>query len=203
MNITEDKTEYNDQQFEKLDMAGAELQAYYFENCQFSQCNFSETKFNRCKFIDCEFLNCNLSLIKVSHSSFVNVVFEKSKLLGVNWCYAAWPTISLPSPINFYQCDISLSTFYELDLTHIIFENCKAHEVDFREADMTSANFSYADLFGSQFVHTNLSGADFTEAVNYQIDVLENKVKNATFSFPEVVNLLSTFELKVIGLDDT
>lgn len=201
MKIKDTQSEYSNCHFEQLQMSEKQLEEFVFEDCKFTKCNFSETEFINCKFVDCEFFFCNLSTIKISRSTFINVAFEDSKVIGVNWSFAYWPQISLPSPIHFLRCDISLSSFFELSLAEMTLEGCKAHEVDFRESDFTSANFAYTDFLGSQFVRTKLIGADFTESINYQIDTELNNIKNAKFSFPEVVSLLNSLEIEIIGLE--
>jgi len=200
--ISNVQTEYEEIVFEKLDMPEQMLEGYRFDQCKFSKCNFNEATFKQCQFIDCEFLHCNLSLIKVNQSSFLNAVFEDSKVIGVNWSYGQWPQVKLPSPIHFHRCDISLSSFFELSLAEITIEDCKAHEVDFREADLSQANLAYTDFLGSQFVRTKLISADFTEAVNYNIDIELNDIRKATFSFPEAISLLNSLEINIIGLDN-
>ena len=52
-------------------------------------------------------------------------------------------------------------------------------------------------------MHTNLSSADFSGAQNYQIDANENTIKKAIFSLPEALSLLSTFDIKIQGYNDT
>ena len=200
--LIKDKKDYTDNTFVNLNVANKTLEGISFENCKFSQCDFSETKLTKCKFVDCEFVSCNLSLMKVSHSIFSQIDFDRSKMLGVNWTEAKWPQISLNSPINFYQCNISQSSFFGLHLNEIVIEACKAQEVDFREATLSYANFTQTDFNKSLFIHTDLNCADFTEAVNYNIDPVMNKLKKAKFSFPEVVALLNFLEIDIDGLGD-
>ncbi len=202
MKISDTQLAYADQQFEKLEKSKHLFKSYEFENCQFTQCDFSEATFNHCKFIDCEFIRCNLGLLKPAYSSFINTVFEECKAIGINWSEASLPQFTMPSPIYFYRCDVSHSSFFQLKLPELILEDCKAHGVDFREADLSKSNLAYSDFNGCQFVRTNLTQADFTEAINYVIDVELNIIKQATFSFPEVVNLLRSLDINIIGQED-
>ena len=75
--------------------------------------------------------------------------------------------------------------------------NCKSFEVDFRQANLKDANFSQTDLSKSLFMHTDLTNADFTQSLNYKIDPAYNKLKNAKFSFPEVIALLDNLDIEI------
>lgn len=196
------ETNHHERTFEKLDLTNEELHHFTFEECKFIKCDFSESQWLSCRLIDCEFINCNVSLIKLTDTSFNNVVFDNSKCVGINWSYARWPQVKLLSPINFHQCDISLSSFYSLCLKEITIENSKSHEVDFRECDLSDANLAYTDFLGSQFVKTNIESADFSEATNYDIDIHSNRIKNAKFSFPEVVRLLNCLDIHIANFGD-
>jgi len=85
-----------------------------------------------------------------------------------------------------------------LSLSDLVIEECKAHNVDFREGDFSNGNFTYSDLTGSLFSNTKLLKADFTEAVNYDIDIFNNVLKQAKFTRFEAVNLLSALEIELV-----
>jgi uncharacterized protein YjbI with pentapeptide repeats len=121
-------------------------------------------------------------------------------MTGINWAQAHWTTIALTSLIFFNYCDISYSNFYELKLTELSLLNCKAQHVDFRGGDLAQSNFTGTDFANSEFMHTKLQAADFREAVNYNINPVENNVTEAKFSFPDVVNLLHSFEIDITGI---
>lgn len=189
--------EFYNLKFEDLKLESVELISKTFENCCFSKSTFTETKFTGCKFIDCEFTSCNLSSIQIKNTSFSDVVFEESKLIGINWTQAKWPLVKLTSSIKFYRCNISHSSFYELDLQEIVIEECKAHDVDFRLGNFSNGSFILSDLEGSMFVNTKLYAANFKEAINYQINPNENDIRKGKFSIPEVLNLLGSFQIEM------
>ncbi len=168
-----------------------------FEDCKFISCNFSETQFIQCKFIDCEFKSSNLNLVKLDKSKFIETVFKDCKIIGVNWTSLDWGSYSIVSPIFFESCDISFSVFNSLKLHELSLQDCKAHDVDFSDCDLKGANFFRTDLKESRFVLCKLDNCNFQEAVNYYIDPLENSIKGAKFSSPEVLSLLSAFEIKI------
>lgn len=189
---------YADKKFINLSFPEQEIFSVEFDRCVFDECNFTDSQFINCKFSECKFINCNLSLIKVKGSSFLDVVFRESKMIGINWTEAAWPKIKLSSPIEFYQCKLDNSSFFALSIEEIILRECSAKEVDFREADCSAADFSLTDFVGSHFGKTNLSTANFSDAINYQIDLFLNQIKGATFTLPEATRLLDSLDIQLI-----
>jgi fluoroquinolone resistance protein len=194
------KVNYFEQTFVKLDCSSKTIQNKLFENCRFKHCNFDNSKLLNCKFVDCEFIHCTLNTIVITDTMFSQVIFEHSKLMGINWATAKWPQVKLSSLINFYSCNISHSSFFCLGLAEISMQECKAHDVDFREADLSYGNFTHTDFYQSMFIKTNLMGADFSGAVNYNIDIRLNEVKKAIFNFPDAINLLHHFGIQINGL---
>jgi uncharacterized protein YjbI with pentapeptide repeats len=92
---------------------------------------------------------------------------------------------------------VSHSTFSRLTLKKLVMTSCTAHNVDFAEADLTQAKCNETDFTDSRFHNTNLTEADFSRAVGYAISPVTNKVKGAKFSLPDVLALLSAFEIVV------
>ncbi|MEH6550280.1 MAG: pentapeptide repeat-containing protein [Pseudomonadales bacterium] len=196
--ILEEKKEYWSETFEGLDYSEMEIADKEFDGCKFVGCNFSDSTFKRCNFVDCEFTKCNLSLVKIEYSKFADVVFNESKLIGINWIKVSWPRMVFTAPLKFYKSILNDNSFFELSLPELIIEECKAHNVDFRGGDFSRANFTYTDLTGCVFVRTNLSGADFSEATNYDIDIYENNIKQAKFSRFEAVSLLDSLDIELV-----
>lgn len=183
--------------FQDIDLTNEEILSREFDNCFFINCNFSESKFSHCKFYECRFVNCNLSLAKVNGCSFFDTSFEDSKLIGLNWTEAAWPTIKLSNPLKFYKCVLNDTSFFGLCLREISMTECQAHDVDFRETDCTDADFTQTDFENSLFGKTNLTRADFTDAINYNIDIFLNEIKKAKFSLPEATSLLNCLDIQL------
>lgn len=186
--------------FEKIRFSENIVSMRFFD-CEFHHCDFSKMSLQKCHFTDCNFIECNLSLLKVTLSAFINVAFDQCKMIGINWTAARWPQFKLNSPISFYHCNISDSSFYELGLSHLVLESCKAHHVDFRSADLSHSNMAYSDFTGASFGGTDLTAADFLGSENYAINLLENKVKGAKFSLPDALNLLDPLGVKIIDPD--
>lgn len=190
---------YVNQTFTNLTLEKEHHDRLDFENCKFIQCKFVEAVFSHTRFTDCDFTSCDLSLAKFPGCKFSEVSFKNSKLIGINWTELNWPLIKLTSPLYFYSCNLSHSSFYGLELSNLLIEECKAHDIDFRDANLSHASFAESDLLNSLFLHTNLNSANFTNAINYTIDPNENRIKRARFSFPDVLTLLNYFDIIIEG----
>ena len=189
--------EYIEQVFKKIDLSKKEVDSKEFTDCVFTECDFSENIFRSCKFEECRFQKCNLSLMKVIDCSFTSTTFEDSKIIGVNWTEMLWPKVRLSYPITFLRCNINSSTFIGLDLREIVIKECRAHDVDFRETDLRKADMTFTDFAKSQFFETNLTNANFTNAINYDIDIYQNKITKAKFTLPEALSLLDSMDIRL------
>lgn len=192
------KKDYFSQDFFQLKLSDHEINAMTFEECRFNDCNLSSACFKKCWFIDCRFENCNLSVAKFDFSRFVDVVFKDCKVIGINWTTVDWPTIALSSPLHFENCMLNDNSFLGLNLSRIVIKNCDAHDVDFRDGVFSDADFTHTDFANSLFNGTDLAGANFTEAFNYNINIMNNKIKNAKFSRFEAIRLLECLDIELI-----
>jgi len=190
--------DYYSKTFSHLSMNEQAIEGVEFEDCTFSECDFTEAVFKKCRFIECSFTQCNLSVITIAQSQFTEVSFEHCKLIGVDWTRAMWSQLRLSATLTFKHCVLNDSSFFGLSLDEIKLIECKAHEVDFRNASVCHAQFTYTDFTGSLFGKTNLSGADFTEAVNYDIDIFDNKLDKAKFTRHEAVRLLNGLDIELL-----
>ncbi len=113
------KTEYHDKVFTKQELAKKIFEGKRFENCKFEHCQFDDVTFLSCKFVDCEFIDCSLNNIKITNTAWNNVVFERCKMLGINWTEARWPQIKLTCP-NPTQNNIKKCTFSEPEVINLL-----------------------------------------------------------------------------------
>ena len=90
------------------------------------------------------------------------------------------------------MCDFST-----LKMKRSKFIECIIHKTDFVNADLAESDFSGSHLNGSKFHHTLLEKANLTGAIRYYIDPANNRLKQARFSYPDVLSLLAPFEIKV------
>jgi fluoroquinolone resistance protein len=199
-NLLESTHELFEQSLKDLNYDRQKLEEKIFESCRFEGCHFVETDFQRCQFIDCEFINCNLSNAKIKNCLFSEIVFDGCKLIGMNWTEVKWPLVKLTSPVKFYKSNLDDCSFFELDLSELTMEFCLAKRVDFRGSNLSHGSFVETDFEGALFLGTNIELCNFSDAVNYVIDPMQNKIKKAKFSMPEAMNLLLAFEIEVEGV---
>ena len=106
-----------------------------------------------------------------------------------------WENVISPTPMSFKSCNISYSSFMSLKLRNLSIIECEIYEVDFTECDLYGTDFTKSDLNGSRFQNTNLENCNFSDAINYNINPNENKIKGSKFSIPDVLNLLNPFKI--------
>jgi uncharacterized protein YjbI with pentapeptide repeats len=185
--------DFENKRFNKIVCPGQDLSRKEFSNCRFEKCDFSGCKFSGSLFVDCVFSGCDLSNIKVDSCGFQNVEFDGCKLLGVIFeeiksIFIKWA---------YKKCSIALCDFSHLNMKNSRFLECTIRETDFVDSDLAGSDLSGSDLQSSKFQNTNLEKADFRGAKNYYIDPTRNKLKQALFSYPEVLSLLASFGIKV------
>jgi len=179
-----------DQEFSGIDARGGVWADRFFEACVFKHVQLSDATFQRCRFVDCVFEDTDLSNLAVPGSSFREVSWRNSKLLGVDWTKA-----TALAHLSFIDCVLSYSSFIGLDLRRLRLEKCVAREIELGRANLADAVCRGTDFAGARFAGTNLTGADFCEAINYAFDPRDNMVKKAKFSLPEAMSLLYALDI--------
>ncbi|MDX5435684.1 MAG: pentapeptide repeat-containing protein [Pontibacter sp.] len=179
--------------FKATDFTEKSLPKGEYENCVFDGCVFQNSDLRGVVFIDCEFRNCDLSMANLLDAAFREVQFTGCKLLGLHFENCTKFLLSM----SFEDSQLNLSSFYKLSLKGAKFKNCNLREADFSEADLTSATFSHCDLTGATFDHTTLEKADLRTSTNYAIDPGKNRIRKARFSLPEVIGLLSGYDIDI------
>jgi fluoroquinolone resistance protein len=181
---------YYSEKFTKLSFLNETIGAITFEECYFSRCSFINCKFEKCKFLNCKLSESSLSAINPANSSFIEMKFSGSKVIGFDWTKS-----TKIEDLEFTDCQINYSNFKLLTLPKIKIVNCEAREVDFIETDMSDGIFKNTDFEKSRFFKTNLTNADFRGAKNYYIDVQNNMLKKTRFSLPEALSLLNSLDI--------
>lgn len=166
-----------------------------FTDCIFKGVDFKDSFFTSCLFLDCKFENCNLSNSRFPGTTFRDTHFKGCRLSGINWTEAS----NLVS-FSFDDCQINYSAFLGMNLDRLKCINSQAKGCDFSECSLKEADFSNTDLSESNFHHANCEKASFSDAKNYYIDPSVTKLKDAVFSFPEALSLLSSFKIKIDNL---
>ncbi len=188
--MTFDEEKYFQRTFTGLSSEKEEVASRVFEECEFKSCTFIETRFVKCVFLDCKFIECVLSAVKLLNSRFSRTGLHRCKAIGIDW-----PKAAKVDNLEFQGCKMDYSNFRFMKLPGTKIVGCEAKEVDFIEADLKGSDFRGTDFEKSVFFKTDLSGADFRNSRNYGIDVRNNTLKGARFSFPEVMGLFSGLDI--------
>ena len=98
----------------------------------------------------------------------------------------------------FLSCNLNYASFYQVNLKNTDFSESTIQEADFTEANLAGSVFNNCDLQNAVFDRTNLMGANLATASNYLINPTNNVVKNARFSYPGMVGLLASFNVKIV-----
>lgn len=162
------------------------VQAAEFENCHFQLIDFSNYSLNNYRFFDCQFSHCNFSLVQLVNSSFRNIEFNECKLLGLRFEQCQ----EFGTSMIFKKCILNHSSFYKIKAKNTVFNECSMVEVDFTSADLTGSIFDNCDLSNAQFDQTNLEKTDFTNALNFNINPITNKVRKAKFTRDNLMGLV-------------
>ncbi|GEM78003.1 pentapeptide repeat-containing protein [Vibrio superstes] len=190
--------QYYDKSFSKQTFAYEEFSNIEFEECEFVDCDFSGAKLSNCRFINCSFVRCNLSLIKIPNSRWYQVAFNESKLVGIDWTTAHWPSFHADCELSFKHCILNDCSWFGLTLQELTITECKLHDADFREGDFSQSSMTYCDFRHSLFMRTNLEQVDFTESSNLGIDLNNNRLSGAKFSRFEALNLLESLNIELV-----
>jgi len=186
------KQHYNGQTFSRVEMVGAKLSSSDFEWCTFDKCAFNEAVLTHFRFTKCRFVGCDLSLFKPQNCRFVDVEFVESKLVGVDWtAVGETKTDRMLFSAAFDRSVLDYGVVKGLPVKKLF--KCSAREVDFTEADLQEADCRETDFAGATFMRSDLRGANFVGARNYAIDVTQNKVRKARFSWPDAMALMVAF----------
>jgi uncharacterized protein YjbI with pentapeptide repeats len=182
-----------DEKFDKEDFTLKELSVAEYDHCTFINCNFQTTNLSEMRFIECEFIDCNMSNANLIHTSFQDTHFLRCKLYGLRFedCN------DFAFAVSFDECQLNHSSFYQMKLKGMRFKKSMLEGVDFAEADLYGTSLYKCNLLHAAFDNTNLENADLRHSINYSIDPVNNRIKGAQFSSPEVLGLLDKFQIKV------
>lgn len=162
-----------------------------FYSCTFHYCDFTEICLDTCVFENCKFFECNFSLLSVKHTRFIDVVFQKSKINGVDFSECD----RLITEISFLECRVRNCNFSGLYLKKQNFSHSEIIESDFINTELRSSDFSHCLLTGTMFHNCNLMKADFSYAKNYTLNPEGNQLRKAKFTMPEAVALLQHLDI--------
>jgi fluoroquinolone resistance protein len=183
---------YFQQTFIKLSLEGEVIKTKTFEECIFEDCRFLDCSFEKSRFLNCCFNGCVISVVNVLGCRFVRPIFLKCKVMGIDWT----KTMLFREP-EFRDSKIDFSNFRMLKMSKAKIVNCEAKETEFTETDFTEAVFTGTNFEKGRFFKTNLTRADFRGARNYNIDIINNTITKAKFSYPEAASLLLSLDISI------
>lgn len=181
---------FEDREFKNITIEQTRIVGKEFYRCGFQMCKFQGAIFQDCRFERCSFTDCDLSLVKMLNTGLFDVLFRKSKLVGIDWTKA-----NKHMSLGFSGCNLSNSTFFGLNLSKTNLIDCQLVNVDFTEANLTRCVCKGSDFREARFNNTDLSYANFSDAHNYMIHPGSNKLKKTRFSLPDAVSLLSGLDI--------
>lgn len=189
-------TDYFQKTFKDIDLSSQSVENSTFEDCKFINCSFFEGSLYNCNLDDCEFTGCNISMTKLDNTKIRDTKFTKCKMLGLEW-----NTLSteLGLKLDCEKCDLTYGSFIDIDIVGSTFIDCRMHEMEMRAADLSECAFTDCDLTKSAISKCRLIKADLSTSKNYVIDPSSNILKGAKFTYPELVGLLVTSEIEIVG----
>jgi fluoroquinolone resistance protein len=188
MSLTEpEREDYEDDYFEKYTLDSEDMTNKVFQDCHFKSCRFSYCDFSYSVFRNCTFENCEFTVIKVISAGFSNCEFTECRLQGIN--FAECNGYQFYS--DFKETIIGHCFFGEMDLKERSFNKCRFKNTEFTKTNLKKSDFKEVDFEETIFSDCNLEKADFTRARGYTIHPMENRMKGAIFSYPDVITLLS------------
>ena len=111
--LLEGENDFYEETFTGLDLPAAELSGKQFEACTFEKAALAGATISRCTFLDCRFLDCDLSSASVVNTSFRDIVFLRSKLVGIDWSTA---NTNMGFDVRFEDCVLDYCGFSRMDL---------------------------------------------------------------------------------------
>jgi uncharacterized protein YjbI with pentapeptide repeats len=188
-----DLPEYQGEAFVSLDLSGAALSGREFSHCEFRDCNFSGADLSGTEFDDCSFAACNLSNPAIEGTKLMGAAFSGCKLMGINFYRCG----QLAFDFSFEACVMRNCNFSELKMKRARFLRCEIAECDFQDAYLVEASFEGSVFRDCLFHNSDLEKASFRAAHGYSIDPRTNKLRKAIFSPPDVLSLLSGFDIRI------
>lgn len=188
---------YENKLIENVKLENEILEDAEFIDCEFKKCVFEELTLNRCSFSGCKFKDCNIISIKTKYSQIKSAEFYGCNLIGVHWNELI-STGRIFEPIKkLSDCFLKYATFIDMSFIHFDFSSNIIQESVFNECNLRESNFKGCRLERTQYINCDIRKADFRDTSGYQIDIKTNKLEDAHFSFPEVINLLNSLEIKI------
>jgi uncharacterized protein YjbI with pentapeptide repeats len=165
-------------------------------NCTFNNLDIGGSTINNCGFECCEFFSCDLSNIVFLNSFIEDCNFSQCKLLGFNWKNIKKSMFNNPFS-SLDKCNLKFNIFSKLVLKKFIFRECNLSDAIFDNCNLENAVFDNCLLDRCILEHNNLTKSDFRTASNYYFDLSINNMRKAKFTYPQVLNFFSKYDIDV------
>lgn len=163
-----------------------------FDGCIFDSCTFIDVSFKKCMFHRCTIINP-----QYKSGSLNQIVVQECQLIGIIWEQIIDKRQYI-QPIDKIEASfLKYNTFYNLDLSRFCFSGNTIQSSEFQECQLIASDFSACNLNETIFDQCNLEKAVFREAHGYSINIFTNKLKQAIFSYPDVIGLLAPLEIVI------
>lgn len=174
----------------------AEIVGCEFLDCTFEKCKFTDCTFIDCIFSECCFNDCTITNMQPKDTNMVFATFIGCAVVGVNW--TALQSGSIVSPIQkFDKCYLKYNNFEDISFKKFDFLQSSLIDCVFMKCDLSESNLKNCNLQNTEFSDCDLRKSDFRKASGFNINLFNNRIKGAKFSYPEVINLLNPFDIKI------
>lgn len=192
------KNYYEDKEFKNLKFKNKVFEKFRFINCSFVNCTFEDCKLIKTSFSDCSFYKCVISNLKTSGNSQIqDTEFRECQLAGIYWNELLSDSRFADPISKLENCYLKYNTFSDMVFKNFSFSGNTIANSMFAKCQLIECQFNQCKLEGTEFLESNLQKSDFKNATDYQIDIITCNLKDAEFSFPEVVNLLNILKVKI------
>lgn len=168
-----------------------------YQDCDFSACRLSGVRFQNCSFLDCRFVRCQWSGVTFSFCLMRDAVMENCGFRSIAWGGLQGRSALVQPFARLTGCAFQYCDFSGMALNAFDFSSCEFRESVFDDCKLVGADFRGVPLGRTSFTRCDLRQADFRSAEGYAIDPANNRMKEARFSFPEVVALLEGTGIRI------
>lgn len=188
---------YEGEIFEKLSLRDEEYFGGDFVDCVFRDCTCENLILVHCSFRECRFAGCSLSQLKTRNTELKFCEFDDCTILGLNWALLK-PEGPFGEPIEkMNSCRVRYGSFTGMNFKRFRFEGSALVHCTFADCDLSESDLRSCDLSDTEFFRCDLRKADFRHAGGFLIDVNNNKLQGAKFTYPEVLDLLDGLGIKI------
>lgn len=168
-----------------------------FSACTFSHCSFSNITLEHITLTDCHFDHCQISSPSFFGTQVHSSTFTHCTLANIPWSEVA-PTGRLSTMIEeMTHCTLKYCQFEQLTLDKVNFKETQWYQCMFAGCSMKQSYFSKTQFRESEFFQCDLQKSNFQDATGYVIDLNTCTIKGSTFSMPEVLNLLDSYQIHI------